>query len=326
MLDLACCVFFSLSTAIPTLTAKCKESLFHVARHIPAPEHTVPFSKNSGFLRLISKPFVFWYAFLCAFCLTTVTQPYFPFYALFSDRFQFSFEGLPKPGICIRVNANETGPRIAFPQGNGVCFAVRLFLECHQTRCHTHTKPQDCVYSSFCVALRFDAWIQTLTPNYILGASSKSHCRLRKNIETSFWSTSCPDIWKVTFHSPNAEMAIHFLFPFQSLLFTGSVFLKTWYSSLKSHIPKRNFHTYRHWGWTPQYPIRFRQSNLSEPEENEMDWEKALRSCDGTVFTPLLRKTLSMPADFYTTFSSRKRFLVLKKHLPFSFKGKLSIR
>ncbi|MBS4917767.1 MAG: hypothetical protein KHZ93_09370 [Clostridiales bacterium] len=57
-----------------------------------------------------------------------------------------------------------------------------------------------------------------------------------------------------------------------------------------------------------------------------MDWEKALRSCDGTVFTPLLRKTLSMPADFYTTFSSRKRFLVLKKHLPFSFKGKLSIR
>lgn len=127
MLDLACCVFFSLSTAIPTLTAKCKESLFHVARHIPAPEHTVPFSKNSGFLRLISKPFVFWYAFLCAFCLTTVTQPYFPFYALFSDRFQFSFEGLPKPGICIRVNANETGPRIAFPQGNGVCFAVRLF-------------------------------------------------------------------------------------------------------------------------------------------------------------------------------------------------------
>lgn len=44
-----------------------------------------------------------------------------------------------------------------------------------------------------------------------------------------------------------------------------------------------------------------------------MDWEKALRSCDGTVFTPLLRKTLSMPADFYTTFSSPQTLSCFEK-------------
>ena len=126
MLDIACCVslFFLKSNSC----FHCEMQRILVPCCSPSScawTHTV--SLNLGFLRLISKPFVFWYAFLCAFCLTTVTQPYFPFYALFSDRFQFSFEGLPKPGICIRVNANETGPRIAFPQGNGVCFAVRLF-------------------------------------------------------------------------------------------------------------------------------------------------------------------------------------------------------
>ncbi len=113
-------------------------------------------------------------------------------------------------------------------------------------------------------------------------------------------------------------MAANFLFP---LFVVYRIRFLTNGTLLKKPPTETEYYTYRHWGWTPQYPIRFRQSYLSEPEENEMDWEKALRFCNGTVLTPSMRNALSMPADSYTTFSSPQTLSCFKRHLPSSFKG-----
>lgn len=237
--------------------------------------------------------------------------PYCPFHIPSNDCSQSSFEGVPKPGICIRVSANETGPRIAFPQGNGIYFAACLFGMAPDTMPFPCKAAGPCVFLLICVALCFGAWIQTLTPNYILGASSKSHCRLRKERGDFFLEHKLSGSPKICISFAECWNGSSFsIFSFYCLPNPSSLRMVLFF---KSHIPKRNSHTYRHWGWTPQYPIRFRQSNLSEPEENEMDWEKALRSCKGTVFTPSLRKALSMPADFYTTFSSPQMLSCFEK-------------
>ena len=85
----------------------------------------------------------------------------------------------------------------------------------YPTRYRFPPKPQDQLDIASCAARTYGTWIETLTPNYILGASSKSPYCLRKERWglSVFWSTSCPDTLKFAFSSPNVEMAAHFPFP-----------------------------------------------------------------------------------------------------------------
>lgn len=52
-----------------------------------------------------------------------------------------------------------------------------------------------------------------------------------------------------------------------------------------------------------------------------MDWEKAWSSYNGTAKTPSMKMRLAFLPIPLLPFHPRKRFPVLKRHLPFSFKG-----
>lgn len=151
---------------------------------------------------------------------------------------------------------------------------LRVSWGWYPTRYRFPPKPQDQLDIVSCAARTYGTWIKTLTPNYILGASSKSLCCLRKERWglSVLWSTSCPDTRKFAFSSPNVEMAAYFPFPRFFAVYRIR-FLKN-AAFLTKNANKRISYTYRYGGWTPQYPICLRQSNLSEPEQNGMNWEK----------------------------------------------------
>lgn len=92
---------------------------------------------------------------------------------------------------------------------------LRVSWGWYPTRYRFPLKPQDQLDIASCAAHTYGTWIETLTPNYILGASSQSPYCWEKNVGglSVLWSTSCPDTRKFAFRSPNVEMAAHFPFP-----------------------------------------------------------------------------------------------------------------